>query len=288
MIKGFILNALKGFGMGAANVVPGVSGGTVALITGIYSDIVDSLNSLTEPKTWSCFFKGKFREFWACVRGTFLLALGIGLIISVFSLAKAVSLGLENYPVLTWSFFFGLVLASAIVMFRGVKVWKLRDVLFAVCGVALGVAICTLSPNASATTDSLWYIFLCGAVSICAMILPGLSGSFIMILFGKYDYIMNAVAVLDWRVLAVFALGCVVGLLAFAKLLHWLLARWEKQTMLVLLGFVVGSLIKIWPWQDAVTGLPIAPGGQIIGAVICCIVGVAMVVGIDLIASKKR
>lgn len=271
--------------MGAANVVPGVSGGTVALITGIYTDIVNALNSITQKDTWKSLLKGHFKEFWKKINGSFVLALGAGIVVSIFSLAKLVTVCLEAYPVLTWAFFFGLVLASVIVMIKGIKSWRLVDFVFVVLGIALGLFVTTLSPSGTAP-NGLWYIFLCGAVSICAMILPGISGSFIMVLFGKYDVIMSAVTELNWSILVTFALGCVVGILAFAKLLHWLLARWEKQTMICLIGFVIGSLIKIWPWQNSL-GMPVAPFSDIWMALLFCVVGFMLVIGIE-IASLTR
>ena len=289
--------ALKGFGMGAANVVPGVSGGTIALLTGIYSDIVASLNALTEKKTYSSLFKVRLKEFWQSVNGSFLLALLIGVVVSIFSLAKLMTYVLTYYPVLTWAFFFGLILCSSVLMFRDIKGWKGTDAIFLLIGLGLGVALCLLSPTQ--TPNDLWFIFICGALAICTMILPGVSGSFILLILGKYDYIMNAVSSLNVPVLLAMGAGCVVGILAFAKLLHFLLAKWEKQTMIVLLGFVIGSLIKVWPWYDmqAVSSAQVLRTGsaavidyQILPAVLCCLAGAAMVFLIDRLgkASAKK
>lgn len=290
----FFITALKGFGMGAANVVPGVSGGTIALLTGIYQDIINSLNSLTEKCTWKSLFSGRLGEFWKCINGNFLVALLVGVIISIFSLAKLMTWLLAYYPILTWAFFFGLILASAFSMFRDIKDWKFSDVLFVLCGAGLGVAVCTLSPTS--TPDDLWFIFVCGALAICTMILPGISGSFILLILGKYDYIMQAVTDLNIPVLLAMALGCLVGILAFSKFLHWLLGKWEKQTMIVLLGFVIGSLIKVWPWYDheVLMQAQMLRGGtadvldlQILGAVLCCVAGVALVVVLDVLGRKS-
>ena len=290
-----IIVALKGFGMGAANVVPGVSGGTIALLTGIYSDIVGALNAVTEKETWKSLLHGRFREFWRLIKGDFLVALLVGVLLSVFSLAKLVTWCLTYYPILTWAFFFGLILASAVVMVRGIKDFRGVDLIPAVIGLALGLVICTMSPTK--TTDNIWFIFLCGAISICAMILPGISGSFILLVMGKYHYIMQAITDLNWPVIIMFGVGCVVGILAFAKLLHWLLARWERQTMLVLLGFVFGSLVRVWPWYDseAVEAAQLLRTGsvspldlQIPGAVIWCAVGIAAVVLFELLGSRKK
>lgn len=290
-----IIVALKGFGMGAANVVPGVSGGTIALLTGIYSDIVGALNAVTEKETWKSLLHGRFREFWRLIKGDFLVALLVGVLLSVFSLAKLVTWCLTYYPILTWAFFFGLILASAVVMVRGIKDFRGADLIPSVIGLALGLVICTMSPTK--TTDDIWFIFLCGAISICAMILPGISGSFILLVMGKYHYIMQAITDLNCPVIIMFGVGCVVGILAFAKLLHWLLARWERQTMLVLLGFVFGSLVRVWPWYDgeAVKAAQLLRTGsvspldlQIPGAVIWCAVGIAAVVLFELLGSMKK
>lgn len=275
--------ALKGFCMGAANVVPGVSGGTIALITGIYKDIIDAINSLMERKTWKALFQGDFKGFWNDIHGTFLLWLGIGVVLSVFTLAKLMTYVLDYYPVHTWAFFFGLIVASAILMFRGIKGWGIKEILFTLAGIGLGLLVCTLSPTE--TPDNWLIIFLCGAIAVCTMILPGVSGSFVLVILGKYDFIMEAVAELNWPVLIVFALGCGVGILAFAKFLHWLLARFEKETMLVLLGFVLGSLVKIWPWaNDSVKALPEPHYGA---AALWCILGIALVLGVELIATRS-
>lgn len=275
--------ALKGFFMGAANVVPGVSGGTVALITGIYKEIVEALNSVMQRRTWDSLLHGRFREFWKCIHGTFLLWLAVGVVLSIFSLAKLATYTLEVWPVQTWAFFFGLILASAVLMMKDIKGWKAKDLLFALLGIVLGVVICTLSPTE--TPDSWWFLFICGAVAICTMILPGVSGSFILLILGKYDFIMKAVADLDIPVLLVFGLGCVVGILAFSKFLHWLLERAERATMLVLLGFVIGSLVKVWPWaNETAKALPDPHYGA---AALWCIIGIAIVAGLTIMAGKR-
>lgn len=283
----------KGFLMGAANVVPGVSGGTIALITGIYSEVIEAINSLMVGATWKALFHGEFRKFWQCIHGRFLLALAIGIVASVFSLAKLMTYCLANFPVQTWAFFFGLIIASAVLMFRDIQGWRVRDVVFALLGLGLGLLVCTLSPTQ--TPDSWWFIFICGAVAVCTMILPGISGSFVLVLFSKYDYIMNAIAQLDVPVLLIFLAGCVVGILAFSKFLHWLLGRYERQTMLVLLGFVLGSLVKVWPWsnpeairlsQGLEAGMPYTP--YIGAAVLWCLIGVALVLGTDYLSRRRR
>lgn len=244
-----IATALKGFGMGAANVIPGVSGGTIALLTGIFGRIIECLNSLMEIDTWKMVLKGQWKEFWKRIDGRFLTALAIGVLLSIFSLAKLMEYVLNWFPVQTWAFFFGMIAASGVVMLMGISGWKWKDVIWALLGLVLGVAVCTLSPTT--TPDDLWFIAIVGAIAICTMILPGVSGSFILLIFGKYEYIMAAVNEMNIPVLAALVVGCGVGILAFSKFLHWLLARCERQTMLVLLGFVFGSLVRVWPWSDS-------------------------------------
>lgn len=285
--------AAKGFAMGAANVIPGVSGGTIALLTGIFNELIGALNALLTPKAWKLLFKGSFREFWEYIHGTFLLWLGAGVVASVFSLAKLMEYVLSHHPVQTWAFFFGLILVSAVFMLADLKGKKAVDVLWLAIGAAMGAAICLLSP--STTPDAPWFIAICGAIAICTMILPGISGSFILVLLGKYDYIMGAVSNLDIPVLAVFAVGCVVGIVAFSKILHWLIAHFEKQTLLVLIGFTVGSLVKVWPWADkaayqAANALTGCPEGElhILSAVICAIVAAASVIVLEVLAHRAK
>ena len=225
--------------------------------------------------------------------GRFLLALAIGVLVSVFSLAKLMEYVLHVHPVQTWGFFFGMIAASATVMLLDVKNWKWKDVCWAVLGAILGITICTLSPTQ--TTDDMWFIFICGAIAICTMILPGVSGSFILLIFGKYDYIMSAVSSLNWPVLIVFGVGCVVGILAFSKFLHWLLDKFERQTMLVLVGFVIGSLVKVWPWNDraAVAAGNVLSGSDpsemhLTGAIIWAFVGIFLVWLLETLSSKKK
>ena len=288
-----IVVALKGFAMGAANVIPGVSGGTIALLTGIFNELIDSLNAIMSISTWKLLIKGNFKEFWKTINGTFLLWLAIGVIISVFSLAKLMEYVLAHHPVQTWAFFFGLIVVSAVFMLYDIKDWKGSDVIWLVLGVALGAFICLMSPTE--TTSDLWFIAVCGAIAICTMILPGISGSFILVLFGKYEYIMKAVSELNIPVLLVFALGCVIGIVAFSKFLHWLIGKYEKQTLLVLIGFTIGALVKVWPWADkaayeAANVLNGQPSGtlHIGGAVAWALIGAGMVLAMELLTRKKN
>ncbi len=290
IIKNSIV-ALKGFAMGAANVIPGVSGGTIALLTGIFNELIDSLNAIMSISTWKLLINKKFKEFWETIHGTFLLWLAIGVVISIFSLAKLMDYVLDHHPVQTWAFFFGLIIVSSVFMLSDIKGWKSTDVLWLVFGVALGAFICLLSPTE--TTSAMWFIAVCGAIAICTMILPGISGSFILVLFGKYEYIMEAVSELNIPVLIVFAIGCLVGIVAFSKFLHWLIGRFEKQTLLVLIGFTIGALVKVWPWADKVAcetanvlnGQPVE-ALHIGGAVLWALIGAGLVLALELFSTR--
>lgn len=254
-ITDYIMVAIKGACMGAADVIPGVSGGTIAFITGIYDQLIGSINSINGTAV-KLFFSGKFKEFWKHINGNFLLSIFCGIIISVLSLAGLMQYLLEHHPIQTWAFFFGLIVASSIFILRGIEGWNLKSVIFLILGVILGIVVCTLSPTQ--TPDALWFIFLSGALAICAMILPGISGSFILLILGKYKYIMGTITGVTTGtavgeglvILGVFAVGAVCGILAFSRFLHWLLARYHKQTLLVLAGFIIGSLVKVWPWSN--------------------------------------
>lgn len=293
--------ALKGIGMGAADVIPGVSGGTIAFMTGIYEELVGSINSINGQAV-RLLFGGKFRDFWKHINGNFLVAVFAGILISVMSLAKLMTYLLAYLPVPTWAFFFGLIVASSVFILRELKDWKPRDGVMLVLGIMLGVVVCTLSPTE--TPDALWFIFLSGAIAICAMILPGISGSFILLILGKYEFMLSTLTrimsgdgvALDYLVLVVFVLGAVVGILSFSKFLHWLLARYHRSTLLVLAGFIIGSLVKVWPWSDMVTvteaqllrtGSIAEIDMQIPAAVLCCIAGAALVTVLELLALRK-
>lgn len=291
LLKNLVISA-KGFAMGAANVIPGVSGGTIALLTGIFTELIDALNAVMSASSWKLLLRGRFKEWQETIHGAFLLWLGAGVLVSVFSLAKLMTYLLLRHPVQTWAFFFGLIVVSGIYMLANIKGWKTRDALFLAAGIALGIVICTLSPTE--TTDARWFIALCGAIAICTMILPGISGSFILVIFGKYDYIMEAISALDIPVLLAFGIGCLIGILAFSKFLHWLLDRFERPTLLVLIGFTLGALVKVWPWNDsealasanALTGTPRAL--HVPGAAVWALAGIALVILLETFSTKKK
>ncbi len=232
--------------MGAADVVPGVSGGTVAFITGIYEELLGAIKSV-DAHALRLLLRGRWAAVWQHVNGNFLLTLFAGIGVSVLSLAKLLLFLLDGFPILVWAFFFGLILASAWVVGRKVGRWSAGVVALALVGTALAYFITQAVP--AQTPEALWFVFLTGAVAICAMILPGISGSFILVLMGKYRYVLGAVEAFRVDVIAVFMVGCVVGLLAFSRLLSWLLARYYDLTIAVLTGFMVGSLNKVWPWK---------------------------------------
>ncbi|MBR4620745.1 MAG: DUF368 domain-containing protein [Salinivirgaceae bacterium] len=245
-----IANFLKGFAMGVANVIPGVSGGTIALLTGIFERLINALKSF-DVEAVRLLLKFKFREFAQHVDFGFLLSVFLGVGVSIISVAKLLEFLFQSYPVYVWSFFFGLILVS--VWFVGKSIGKI-DVAAAVSfvvGAAVAFGLSVMNPATENT--SFWYLIICGAVAICSMILPGLSGSFVLILMGNYQLIMiYAVSHFDMKIIVPVAIGVVVGLLAFSHFLSWLLSRYARQTMAVLTGFIFGSLGTIWPWKNPV------------------------------------
>ncbi|MBN2746429.1 MAG: DUF368 domain-containing protein [Bacteroidales bacterium] len=247
MIKYYFLTMLKGIAMGAADVVPGVSGGTIAFISGIYEKLIDSIKAIN-INSLKLLLKGKIKDFWNAVNGTFLLSLVTGIGISVVSLAKGLKFLLENHPILVWSFFFGLVLASAIYVGKTIKKWDTKTIVAGIAGVIVAYFITVITP-AEANT-SYFFVFLSGSIAICAMILPGISGSFILVLLGMYKYILDAVSTFNIAVIAVFLTGAAIGITSFSHLLSWLLRKYHNLTIAVLTGFMLGSLNKIWPWKQ--------------------------------------
>ncbi len=303
-IKDYIMLAAKGAGMGAADVIPGVSGGTIAFMTGIFEELVASINSL-DATAMRMLLTGKAREFWKHINGSFLLAVGSGILLSVITLAKVMLYLLTHHPIETWAFFFGLIVASSLFILRGIKGWNAVSLAMTVLGVFLGVTVCTLSPTE--TPDDLWFIFLSGAIAICAMILPGISGSFILLILGKYEYIMETITRLtagdlagSLPIIAVFGVGAATGIVSFSKFLHWLLGKFHKQTLLLMAGFIIGSLVKVWPWSNmeaikesqfpglTAQALELIPAELVdmhyTGAIIFALVGFLLVTGIELMS----
>lgn len=286
-LKDYLMLSVKGMCMGAADVVPGVSGGTIAFITGIYDELINSIKSINAASL-KMFFTGKWGEFWKMINGKFLLFLLAGIGISVFSLAKIITWLLVAYPVLVWSFFFGLVLASTWFVGKDVKERNWKTGFGFLLGAALAFYITVATP--AETPSHFLFIFLCGAIAICAMILPGISGSFILVLLGKYFFIMEAVKTLDLKVIAIFGIGACVGITSFSRLLSYALSHMRNITLAVLSGFMLGSLNKVWPWKETIEGIEqnVAPNAFVWQAVCLALLGFVMVYGIEKISSKSE
>ena len=247
----FISTVLKGMAMGAANVIPGVSGGTIALITGIFERLINALKSL-DITAIKLLLKGKFRDFAEYVDLYFLIALFTGVGIAIISLARLFKFLFDNYPVYIWAFFFGLVLASVVYVAKTVKRWSISVVISFIVGTAIALTITFLKPGTE--NSGILYLLLCGIVAICSMILPGLSGSFVLLLMGNYKLVMvDAVNDMNLAVLLPVAVGAVVGLILFSHFLSWLLKKFHNQTIATLSGFILGSLGILWPWKEAIT-----------------------------------
>lgn len=238
---------LKGMGMGAADVVPGVSGGTIAFIVGIYEELINSIKSIN-GSSLKLLFSGKIGAFWKAINANFLLSIVIGIGISIFSLAKVITYMLVEHPILVWSFFFGLVLASTWFVSKDIKQWNWKTILSFIIGAIMAYYITVATP--AETPTNLFFIFICGVIAICAMILPGISGSFILVLLGKYFYIMEAVKTLNIPVMLVFVCGAAIGITSFARVLSFALRKFHDITISVLAGFMLGSLNKVWPWKE--------------------------------------
>ncbi|MEE9463412.1 MAG: DUF368 domain-containing protein [Bacteroidales bacterium] len=248
-LRDFGVLVLKGMGMGAADVVPGVSGGTIAFITGIYEELINSIKNINF-RTISTLWKEGLPAFWKAVNGNFLLSIVAGILISVLSLARILEYLLVNHPVLIWSFFFGLIIGSAIFVARSIEKWNIGTFISLLAGIAIAWIITSFTP--AETSEAYWFIFLAGALAICAMILPGISGSFILLLLGKYQFVLSALNEGRISVIAVLLTGALTGIIAFSHLLSWLLEKFHHLTIALLAGFMIGSLNKIWPWKVTV------------------------------------
>ena len=245
---------LKGITMGVANVIPGVSGGTIALITEIYEELINSLKSF-DLKALKLLLKGQFKEFTVHTNLYFLISVFGGSVFSMFSVAKLFEFLFEFYPEELWSFFFGLILASVYYVGIRVGIWKIRSYVFFIIGTAIAVSLALLSPSSEST--NLVYIFICGIIGVTGMLLPGLSGSFILILMGNYKLLMvdSLSKSLKFNIdaisyLLVFILGSVVGLFGFSHIISWLFKRFKDCVLSLLTGFILGSLLIIWPWKE--------------------------------------
>ena len=247
-LKEYIIISLKGMAMGAADVVPGVSGGTIAFISGIYEELLESINSVNFNAIKILKSEG-FKSMWKSINGNFLLSLVLGIAVSIVSLAKLIKWLLENEPILVWSFFFGLVFASVIFVAKQIKKWNYVTVIMLLFGTGFGYFITTLPPLVGGSTSS-WFMFFAGSLAICAMILPGISGGFILLLLGAYKPALDALHDRDIKTILLLISGAVVGLLTFSRLLKWLFDKYHTLTLAVLTGLILGSLNKIWPWKN--------------------------------------
>lgn len=271
MKSNFILY-LKGIGMGAADIVPGVSGGTIALITGIYEELISSIKNIN-PRLIKTLFKKGVKEFWIELNGTFFIILLSGIATSVILLAQIIVFLLDSHEFKIWGFFFGLIIASAYIILKDIKTLDINKVCIVILGIAIAASVVLSDTTTLPNTDI--YIFFTGSIAITAMILPGISGSFILLLLSKYEFIINAIKDFDIRIILVFGLGCIFGLLIFSRFLHFLFQNYKDNLLALLSGFLIGSLLKVWPFrqtvktitnsdgiEDAVITQPVLPTSQ--------------------------
>ncbi len=303
-LRDYFVIGFKGMAMGAADVVPGVSGGTIAFISGIYEELLSTFSNVNLSLLKTLKASG-IKAAWKQLNGSFLTALFLGVFVSIVSLAKVIKHLLESQPILLWSFFFGLVLASIIYIAKQITDWNFEALLILIIGAMIAYFITTLNPLVSGNSSSL-FVFLAGAIAICAMILPGISGSFILVLLGAYKPVLEAVNNRDFKTILVFMAGAVVGLLTFSRLLKWLFKNHKNLTLAVLTGFIIGSLNKIWPWKETLTWrinsrgveVPfnqqsISPFSfdqdpQLILAIAFAVLGFVLILGMEKLAIKKQ
>lgn len=248
--KEYLKLMLKGCMMGAADAVPGVSGGTVAFISGIYQELLQSLSRLG-PAAIKILYQQGFAACWSYINGTFLSVLLFGMLSSIVLLSNLVLYSLANYPQVLWGFFFGLICASTLVLAKSIEQWGRACIAVFIAGTLVSYSLTNMT--ASVLDPSMVNVFFAGMLAICAMILPGISGSFILLLLGLYSYILSAVKSADMLVLMVFALGCLAGLLSFSRVLNWLFQHYKNLTLALLTGFLLGSLNKVWPWKETLS-----------------------------------
>ena len=300
-MKKWILLFLKGVAMGASDVVPGVSGGTIAFISGIYERLIHAIKSINLTNI-KLFFTGHFREFWKNIDGNFLVCLAAGIAVSFLSLAKLITYLLETHPVLVWSFFCGLIVASVVFIGKTVK-WNWKTAITLVAFAVLSFFITSPENAPLGQNGAYWYIFLCGAIAICAMILPGISGSFILVLLGQYAYILESLVEFRIDVIAIFMVGALIGIVSFSHVLDWLFKNFEMITKAALTGFMLGSINKIWPWKNTIDTIVYADGetqliqenilpqacdSQFCIAIALMITGFALIFVIEFISEKMK
>jgi putative membrane protein len=298
--RNFIILAIKGFLMGAANVIPGVSGGTMALILGIYEELINAIRSIN-LKFVRLITIFNIKEALSSVSWPFLLPISLGVLLATFSLAEVLSWLLGRYPVIVWSFFFGLIVSSVITVSRVIRQWRIPTIVAIAVGTITAYGLFGVIPVS--TPNAPWFIFVSGFIAICAMILPGISGAYILVLLGKYHYILEALNNKDFFTLFIIGAGALVGLISFAQILGWLLKKYHDLTMAILIGLMCGSLRKIWPWKETVTTFIDSHGKKMpslqsniipasftieVGfALLFMLIGILVIWGLDLWARKN-
>jgi len=245
-IKNYFLLYFKGIAMGLADAIPGVSGGTIAFISGIYEELIYSIRSFN-IEAFRLLIELKIKRFWLHINGTFLLVLFSGIISAILLMLRIILYCLKYYPEILWSFFFGLIIASAIIIITKISKFNKYILLYSILGLLIGLLLSNAIPKE--TTSALWFIFLSGAIAICAMILPGISGSFILVLLGKYEFILQSVKSFKFDIIILFVLGAITGLLLFSHFLNWMLKNFYDYCIALLTGIMIGSLVKVWPWK---------------------------------------
>ena len=302
-LKDYLIISLKGLAMGAADAVPGVSGGTIAFISGIYEELINSISNINAHLIKSLFTKG-IKPFWQQLNGNFLIALLAGIMVSFVSVMRLAKYLLENHPVLIWSFFFGLIVASIFFVGKQIQKWSLAVIISLIIGAFIAFYITTLP--ASSNNENPWFLFIAGAIAICAMILPGISGAFILIILGAYKALSDAFHDFDIKKILIFASGALVGLLSFSHLLKWLFKHYHNITLAVLTGFIFGSLNKVWPWkktltwhtnsegiksavlQESVSPFSFDGNNQLLFAIILMILGFLTIFILEKVGNKKQ
>ncbi|RXE47172.1 DUF368 domain-containing protein [Chromohalobacter israelensis] len=259
-MKRYLTLFFKGAGMGAADAVPGVSGGTIAFITGIYEELIHSIKQFG-PSAIGAWRRGGTMGLYRHLNLAFLLPLLLGIAASLVSVAHLVTWLLDHHPLLLNAFFFGLVLASAVVVARQVSQWRWRHVLLLALGICMALWLPSLLP--APTETSWWMLTLAGAIAISAMLLPGVSGSFLLLVMGFYGTVMEGIKSIDIALIATFGAGCAIGLMVFSRVLSWLFRHYREGTLLVLIGFILGSLPQLWPWREMVS-YRLGSGDQIV------------------------
>ena len=289
-MKDFFINLIKGVLVGGANVIPGVSGGTMAMITGIFERLIHAVSALNFTSL-RILVSGNLKSFSSRVDLIFLISLGIGILVSIFSISKILEILFVDFKTLIWAYFFGLIFASIFIVGRTIKHFTLSVNMFFIFGVLVAVGLLFINPNTE--NSSVGYLMLSGAIAMCSMILPGLSGSFILLIMGNYELIIHSVSKLNMEVLIPFAAGAIIGLLLFAKILSWVFRRYHDHTVGLLTGFIFGSLLILWPWKEEnelLTGyIFLLPGINLetILSVMLIIFGLATVFIIESISIKK-